>query len=284
MLELFRQTMNFFRYLGLIFANKSGYKDIVKRQLFWDYLKLVAIKNISTPFRINFSTIKFLNHRLFFSDIKTTISLIESIFIENEYFFKSKSRKPFIVDLGSNIGLSIIYFKTLYPQSTILSFEADPTTYKTLELNISSFGFDKITPYNLAVSKRQGKIPFYVAKKGYGSPLMSTNPQRIVDKQKIYVESVRLSSFVKSNIDFLKMDIEGSEHEVLIDLNNKKKLKLFNQICIEYHHHLDKSEDELSGFLKILENNQFGYQIHASQNTPFTLRIFEDIQIHAYKR
>ena len=55
-------------------------------------------------------------------------------------------------------------------------------------------------------------------------------------------------------------------------------------MSIEYHHHIDSKQDNLSKFLKILEKNNFGYQIHAGQNTPFGLQIFEDIQIHAYNK
>jgi hypothetical protein len=112
---------------------------------------------------------------------------------------------------------------------------------------------------------------------------MSTNPLRL-PKNKIKIKCTKLSRIIKDRVDFIKMDIEGSETEVLEDLVTSKKLKLINQLSIEYHHHIDVGNDNLSSFLSKLESNNFGYQIHASQNTPFTLKTFEDIQIHAYSK
>jgi hypothetical protein len=40
--------------------------------------------------------------------------------------FKTDSRNPIIIDCGANIGVATIYFKRLYPDSRILSFEANP--------------------------------------------------------------------------------------------------------------------------------------------------------------
>ena len=80
------------------------------------------------------------------------------------------------------------------------------------------------------------------------------------------------------------MDIEGSELQVLSDLAQSQKIKQINQISVEYHHHIDPKQDNFSKFMQILEKNNFGYQIHAGQNTPFSLHTFEDIQIHAYQK
>jgi FkbM family methyltransferase len=226
----------------------------------------------------------FLGHLLAFFDLNTTVSLIESIFIENEYYFKSKNKKPNIIDLGSNIGLSVIYLKTLYPSCKIEAFEADSTTCKMLQKNINNYRFRNITVNNLAVTDTVDYVDFYSDVKGPGSPLMSTNPLRIGNKNKIKVKSTKLSKVIKKRIDFLKMDIEGSEYDVLIDLGRSKKIKLIDQINVEYHHHINFKLDNLSKFLKILENNNFGYQLHAGQNTPFDLKVFEDIQIHAYNK
>ena len=196
----------------------------------------------------------------------------------------SKGKKPKIVDLGSNIGLSVIYFNTLFPHCEIDAFEADPTTCVILRKNIESYNLKKVKIFNLAVTDKNGLINFYIDKVGSGSPLMSANPLRISNKTKIKVRSIKLSESINNPKDFLKMDVEGSELKVLRDLDLSKKINLISQLSIEYHHHIDTDIDELSDFLNILERNNFGYQIHAGQNSPFELKIFEDIQIHSYKK
>ncbi|HJS54352.1 MAG TPA: hypothetical protein VJ765_07410, partial [Chitinophagaceae bacterium] len=50
----------------------------------------------------------------------------EEIFKRENYKVAFSNNKPFIIDCGSSIRLSIIYFKTSYPQSKIIAFEPDP--------------------------------------------------------------------------------------------------------------------------------------------------------------
>ena len=64
------------------------------------------------------------------------LSNYKDIFILKSYSFRSKSRKPFIIDCGSHIGISVLYFKHIYPDAQVLSFEANPTVFKLLQKNI----------------------------------------------------------------------------------------------------------------------------------------------------
>jgi FkbM family methyltransferase len=284
MIERIRQMMIFFRNLGLIVANKSGRNRQLRNLLLRDYLVFKILSWLPRFVSTKIRRLSFLGHSLSFFDLKTTVALIEAIFIENEYFFKAKNRKPTIVDLGSNIGLSVIYLKTLYPNSKVTAFEADTVTYEMMKKNIENYKLRNVQVNNIAITNKKGFVDFYIASTGLGSPLMSTNPLRITKKRRLSVVSEKLSNILKKKVDFLKMDIEGSEYEVLKDLNRTKKIRLIKQMSIEYHHHIDKKQDRFSQFLSILEKNNFGYQIHAGQNTPFNLSIFEDIQVHCYKK
>lgn len=284
MIEFFRQLMILFRCLGLILANKAKLKKEDRTRLLKSYLKLKTLNILPEAIKKRITKVYFLNHQLSFFDLTTTVALVESIFIENEYFFESKNKKPTIIDLGSNIGLSVIYFKILYPDSLMEAYEADPLTCEVLRKNIRDFGFDKVKVQNLAITNKNGKTNFFVDKNGSGSPLMSTNQLRIKNKTKIQVVGAKLSELITRKVDLLKMDIEGSESEVLKDLDSSRKIEMISQMCIEYHHHIDNKSDNLSSFLKILETNNFGYQVHAGQNSPFELKVFEDIQIFAYRK
>lgn len=284
MIESIRQIMIISRNIGLILANKAELERNKQLLLLRDYIKLLILNFLPKPIKERVNQVFFLNNQLSFFDLKTTTALIEAIFIENEYYFKSKTHRPVIFDLGSNIGLSVIYLKMRYPNCKINAFEADPTTCEVLEKNVDNFHFRGIKINNLAVTNKNGKVDFFVDKAGPGSPLMSTSSLRMDKKTKILVPSIKLSGMINGKVDFLKMDIEGSEFLVLRDLDSSGKIGLIDQMSIEYHHHIEDNLDELAGFLKILEKNNFGYQIHASQNTPFTLKTFEDIQIHAYNK
>ena len=83
----------------------------------------------------------------------------------------------------------------------------------------------------------------------------------------------------------LKMDVEGSEMEILTELNASGKLKLIREMCIEYHHHIDPESDRLSEFLALLEQNGFGYHLSASfRKKGAQVKKFQNILIHAYQK
>jgi hypothetical protein len=113
---------------------------------------------------------------------------------------------------------------------------------------------------------------------------MSLLEERIKGKS-IPIQTTVLSKFITQTVDFLKIDIEGTELAVLQELNESKKLFLVEQMAIEYHHHIDKDIDCLSHMLGILEQNKFGYHIHCDFGQSLLKQVrFQDIMIYAYKK
>jgi len=274
------------RYLGLIIANKAKFKQSLKHKLFFDYL-LLKLTTLILPTAIKkyLHKFPFLSSHFYFFDLDTFVSLVEEIFIENEYHPTKNTKKPNIIDLGSNIGVSVLYFKTLYPSSHLTAFEADPTTFTCLEKNVSSYKLQNVTLKNEAAYDKNTSIDFYIDKNGPGSPLMSTIKSRL-PKSRITVPAVKISPLISEldQVHMLKIDIEGAESKVIAELDKNNSFKNISQVAIEYHHHIDSKVDEFSSILKILEKNNFGYQIKAEQKPPFAEGKFEDILIFAYKK
>lgn len=79
----------------------------------------------------------------------------------------------------------------------------------------------------------------------------------------ILVPARRLSEFIFSDIDLLKIDVEGAEGEILSDLATTGKLRYVKRLHLEYHHHIDATEDNISSALNLMEKNGFGYQLRA---------------------
>lgn len=243
------------------------------------YMKL----KIKKFFFKNLRTEKFLGFKVNFFDYSTFVSLFEEIFIKKEYFFVASTNQPLIYDCGANIGMSVLFFKKLYPKSRIVAFEPDNKSFELLEENIKLNKLDNIKLVNKAVSSRKGNIAFYYDKEKSGSLCMSLLKDRShSDIQNI--ESVLLSDYVRKEIDFLKMDIEGAENEAIQELAANNKLEMCNEVVIEYHHNINHNEQSLSKFLNILESNGFGYQVTSALNPPFSKNKFQDILIYAYKK
>ena len=222
--------------------------------------------------------IEILNYKISSYDMDSINLLFQEIFICQQYFFETKLKTPFIIDCGSHIGMSIIYFKALYPQSQILAFEPAPNNFKFLSKNVKENNLENIILMNKAVSNEEGKMTFY------GDDSLTSSLFREQGGKEIEIEVTKLSNFIDRTVDFLKIDIEGAESLVLENLAAENKLIMVRQMIIEYHHHIIKDVDVLSKFLKILEDNNFGYQIVGSTGPPYKKMKFQDIMIYAYQK
>jgi FkbM family methyltransferase len=189
-----------------------------------------------------------------------------------------------ILDCGANIGLATLFFKHLYPKSRITSFEADPTTASTLQKNIEQNHLQDVSAYNLFLSDTEGDYPFYVAANVAGSLRMSADPSRISKHREIIVKAGKLSHYIEGPVDLLKMDVEGAELDVMTDLKSSGKLSLVRRMVIEYHHRIGGQASCLAGFLALLEEEGFEYQIAGAGCDPITRQgVFQDILIGAYR-
>jgi Methyltransferase FkbM domain len=98
------------------------------------------------------------------------------------------------------------------------------------------------------------------------------------------VQGVLLSEYIDGEIDFLKMDIEGAEVNVLREVAAAGKLELIRRLVIEYHHHIDPMADRLSEVLGLLERHGFSYQLKAKRLHVENPGAFQDIIIACTRR
>lgn len=208
--------------------------------------------------------------------------LFSEIFAKGCYLFHADNDRPLILDCGSNIGMSVLFFKTIYPRARIIAFEPDPATFEKLATNVSQNDLKDVVAHQCALSDKDGSVEFY---RKDNSLLMSTVKQRS-DGEEILVPARQLSSFISSPVDLLKMDIEGAEEAVLSEIAASGKLHLIKQMHIEYHHHIVGEIDRLSSVLKLLEDAGFGYRL-AALPKPGKVpapRSFQDIAIYGYRK
>jgi len=224
-----------------------------------------------------------LGRKTFFTDAASAVSTFDSVFEEEVYCFESDSSSPLIIDGGANIGLSVFYFKTLFPNSRIIAFEPDPMLFKTLSKNVEVWNLQNVLFFDKALWSEETEIEFWHEGADGGRAI------DIPDVRKaIKVKTSILSKYLETKVDFLKLDIEGSEYEVLAE--SEKKLKNAERIYIEYHSFKDKPQ-KLGEILSILQKNSFRYSIRehgATSRQPFIQRreyLGVDLLLHifAYK-
>jgi len=215
-----------------------------------------------------------LGRQMHFADPHIFSLLITEIFLDESYS-GCDTPPATILDLGSNIGMSILWFKSLWPQASILGVEASPQIFAYLQQNVA--GLSGVTVLNRAVSDRAGQIMFYSTP---ASLMGSTSPLR-GGSSGVMVEAVPLSEFVTAPVDLLKIDIEGAEIAAFAELESSGKLNLIRRMLIEYHHHLPGEEHSLAGFLARLERN--GLSIELAAQRPTQPGGMQDILIHAWQ-
>lgn len=192
------------------------------------------------------------------------------IFVGEEYSFNADTEAPFIIDCGSHYGLSIIYFKKRYPHSKILAFEPDPNNILILRKNIEVRELQGVEIIESAVSNRAGEAIFYGEIKAdnsdsLGNSLMKSWGKR-VDTDEITVKTVRLSDFIQTPVDFLKLNIEGAESMVMEDLFESKKISLINKIYLQYHQtKLENTEEQFDNLLRELNKNNFEIKVEEKE-------------------
>ena len=133
---------------------------------------------------------------------------VNEIFCRNDY--KATSSVKCVVDIGSNIGISALYFLTRNESSRVYLFEPNPRNLVRLSANLR--GREPRFELNpVAVTESDGEVDFGIESTGrYGGVGVLTGSQ-------LRVRSVGINSLLRriiekeGSIDILKLDIEGLE-------------------------------------------------------------------------
>ncbi len=194
-----------------------------------------------------------------------SIAYFDGLF--SEIFFKETYVIPFtdtpirVIDCGANIGVSLLYIKIRAPHAQVICFEPNPAARAVLEKNIAAnnWGNDvQVFPY--ALGKEKGTAEFFVENKiatSSGGSVANHLGKRGRSLNSYTVEVDTLSHYITSHIDFLKIDIEGPEFDVLEELVAHQKLRSVAEIQLEYHYIPGFFTRPLSEMLSLLEKNGF---------------------------
>ena len=259
--RLLLNSYEFFSHLVEIVNNYQGKErhGILYTFLYLSFRYLVLEK----IFGIKNRRVRIHGFEFFTPNMRNLVNTYRELFIQKQYYFRSARQDPLILDVGSNLGLSIIYFKFIYPQCQIKSFEANPETYKFLQKNIAANNLQKITTTNVAVAASEGVVELYVNSQDARFddrasilPNAGLRQDLLVKKS---VNSVKLSDYLAEKVDLIKIDVEGAEGVIFQEIqNNLEKVK---NIVFEFHQRAYSEQNRISDILKVLEDNNFQVRI-----------------------
>ncbi len=245
-------------------------RDIVKKAK-------TIFHNPYSPFGISWSQVKIMRNQaagtmqqlilfgkpFFYNKGEEVLHALDEIFIAEFYKIKFDTRTPFIIDCGAHIGMSVLYCKQKYPGARIIAFEPDEVNYNILSKNITNAGLNGVDLRNEAVWIENTTLNFA----GTGS--MSSRIDEMFHENSVTVKAIRLKDILHEEVNFLKLDIEGAEYKVILDI--KEKLHFIQYLFIEYHGSF-KQNSELNEILQIIADAGFKYYIKEaaeSYKTPF---------------
>ena len=240
--------------------------------LLWRFSILLLWKNMTenpesdlVPFELKTQTLPNGYKVTYRNDCELEV-IYDDIFRKNVYFFEADTREPFIIDCGGHIGLAVLYFKSLYPHARILSFEPNPETFALLQKNIAQKDLRGVEAMNMALTRDGKKDAILYVGENFLQAWDSTDtvePNLWVNMHEyrgIPVRSTRLSPYINQRVDFLKLDIEGSEVAVVDELDGK--LAAVAALTLEYHQNpANLAEGKLQKIIEKLSGSGFRCEI-----------------------
>ena len=200
---------------------------------------------------------------------------------EKKFIRLIKDEINFSLDIGANVGN---YTKLILQEtsSKVISFEPLPDAYRELEVLKKEFG-ERLETFNIAISNENKRQELYFGNEKSEKASLMKNLEKLsfvgeTNTNKIFVEVKKLDDLKdilkNKTIDFIKIDTEGYEFEVLDGAKNLLKQHRPKFIQIEFNwHQLLKGQTlyklssmiDFSDIFRILPNGNGLIQIDPSR-------------------
>jgi len=174
----------------------------------------------------------------FYFDVSADITfsvILSEVFVYGEYDVHVPNTPNTILDIGANVGITTAYFALKYPNAAIHSFEPSPHNYSLLKQN--ALQFDNVTIYQKALYSHEGSLKLSICEGSEGMNSVFSKTDNIE-----VVACTTLDKFLAEHkiehVDILKIDVEGSEWEIL---RNSSAINKVSVMIGELHFlHIDK--------------------------------------------
>lgn len=135
-----------------------------------------------------------------------------------------------IVDVGANIGLATLYFKSVSPNATVVAIEPDAENFAVMQQNVIGNNVEKVHLLQAAIDSKEGQLQVVKANLAYNSSVSN-------DKSGYTVPAVSVTNIIEKynlqQIDLIKIDVEGFESEIFSQHINW--LDSVSNVIIEIH-------------------------------------------------
>jgi FkbM family methyltransferase len=184
--------------------------------------------------------------------------IYNEIIVKQEYFQNGLSvvGARCVIDIGANIGIFTMAVKLETPEATVYAFEPIPDTFHILEQNVRLLECSDTHLYNVAIGSQdhiEKTFTFFPNMPGNSTAISALKDENKPTMDQIFGKETSdflhqsetrtihvrtLSSVIReegiTDVDYLKIDVEGSEIAVLDGIEDLH-WPIFRQIAVETH-------------------------------------------------
>ena len=187
-----------------------------------------------------------------------------------------------VVDIGAHNGIFTL-FAASKTKKMIYAFEPAPASFEFLKRNIETNKLNNVLAYNAAVSGKVGSAKLLLSTESDWQHMLveQINPDKVEEYKLIFplpgsenpeqcveVPTTTLQEIIDSNhleqIDFLKMDCQGSEG-LILQSTPQQYLKKIRKIAMEFHNQLSNFDN--NDIQKMLEEADFTTELKWDSNS-----------------
>jgi FkbM family methyltransferase len=165
------------------------------------------------------------------------LRIVKSNFVKKNYTrnFVPIAKDSIVVDVGAHIGsFSIMVARSAYK---VLAFEPEPNNYQMLKKNMELNHLENMSIFEMAVSGISGYQDIYTCQGG-SSADYSLYKRGITNIKTGRIRTISIEDIIEREdlprIDFLKLDCEGAEHDILRNISFETAAKIMG-IAMETH-------------------------------------------------
>ncbi|EKU96320.1 methyltransferase, FkbM family [Leptolyngbya sp. PCC 7375] len=151
--------------------------------------------------------------------------IIEEVYQEYiQWLMQQENHFRTIIDIGAHVGtFAVQATQLLTPDGHVLTFEPEPSNYQLLIRNLELNGLTQVSPYNQAVGNKPGTATLFISPDNTGGHRLNLPDPSARSSVDVEVTTLQLILAKTGSVDVLKVDVEGSEHSILMPFGDLLK-------------------------------------------------------------
>ena len=185
--------------------------------------------------------------------------------------FYTRYSEPFqpdwvIVDIGGSIGEFTVEAATQVPDGKVYVFEPNPGSINILRQNMRANNIKNVSAHNIGIWKETGEITLEIQ---HDDPIHARSVEEHLESEDTIKRTTipvitladMLETIVKEDVDLMKLDCEGTGHDILLS-QAPETFKRIKRVIMEVHENQDgQTVEQLIAHFEAL-----GYQTKTYEN------------------